>query len=606
MNHDVKVKPTNRTNGIVIMTVLLSLLCTVYSIAAVSISTPQIDAKGDKVLITIPISAGEFEVGKPGLSKNIVFFDIKDATVSKSRLSAALKNSPVLKVSVSQFNSNPAVARAVIYFSPKVTGKDAIKSVEISKESNAILVVIDPFVATGKKAAVISEKVIIPPPPPVPPIERLVSVTFSQADIADVIRALADKSGLNIYAGPDIQGKVSLQVSNQPVGQVLKNILEVNGYLLEKISDSAVKVTRKPEEKPVVALPPPPPPGPVTKVFAIDYANVAEIQNAVTKLISVDVIQNMVPSIPPKIVAGAGTLIITAPADVMQDVEMLIKKLDKPIQQVMIDIRLVNVQIANDKDIGFGWDAMFSGNVGGASAGGFAYSPIAGSVLSAASSLIGLGTNAQSGNIVFNLSNHQYDILGSLRMMVTIDKADILANPKLVAMNNTQSTFDLTEEIPYVEWTYDQQNAILTGTVKFDKKAGIQVTVTPQITSDGRIMLHIIPNQTIHKGDIEVQTSAGGGVSAIPIIDTRKVDVTVMMKNGQTLVIGGLRNKQELITEKKLPWLSDIPMLGELFKQKVTNKTKSDLIMLVTPTIIPDDMGLTPEEKMMYDRVDFF
>jgi len=80
----------------------------------------------------------------------------------------------------------------------------------------------------------------------------------------------------------------------------------------------------------------------------------------------------------------------------------------------------------------------------------------------------------------------------------------------------------------------------------------------------------------------------------------------VMMNNGQTLVIGGLRSKNETLSESKIPWLSDIPMLGNLFKMKSTTTTRNELVILVTPTIVSNDVDLTTEEKMMYDKVDFF
>jgi len=449
------------------------------------------------------------------------------------------------------------------------------------------------------------------------PMDRLVSASFSQADLPDVIRVLSEQAKLNIYAGPEVVGKVTLQVQNRPVGEVLKYVLDINGFNFEQIGDDAVRVYAKPQP---VKPEPPAPKGPITKVFAVDYSSADEIATAIEKLIKVDAIQTMkAPALNKgsrgNVVSGAGTIIVTANDDVMRQVEQLIRKLDKPIQQVMIDIRMVSIQLESNKDLGFGWDGALGGSWNGANAVGVGYTPAMGNLFNTSTTVAGLIsapftagglTNGNLGNFVFNLSTDSRSLVGALKAMIEEQKADLLANPRLIALNNTESNFDLTEELPYVEFQLDQQTNTLTGTAKFDKKAGIQLTVAPQITSDGRIMMRVVPEQTLHKGDVKIQTAAGAPITGIPIIDIRKVDVTVMMNNGQTLVIGGLRSKNETLTESKIPWLSDIPMLGNLFKMKSTATTRSELVILVTPTIVPNDVALTTEEKMMYDKVDFF
>jgi type II secretory pathway component GspD/PulD (secretin) len=589
--------------------------------SAVTVSHPKVDMVNGKTVITIPVSGEKVGFSKPIAAKKVIYIDIDDATV-KERMTEMVKEGAVTKVSVSQFQTTPAnKVRVVLSLVPGVTPIVAKKATSVAMEGKGITISID-NAALGKTVSGTAEQkeskpnevqqAVAPPPPPVPPIDRPVSVAFSQADLTDVIRMLAAKSDLNIYAGPEVTGKVTIEVQNEPVGEVLKNILEVNGFTYVKVSDGSVKVIEKPSLKPT---PPPPPPGPVTKVFAIDYASAGDIRTAISSLLKVDNIQTFQPPLPGKVVSGAGTIIVTAPGDVMTQVEQLIRKLDQPVKQVMIEVRLVSIEVDTDKDIGFGWDAAASGSQSGAGIALAGYSPLAGSLFSAASSGVGLITrptsvgsivNSGSGQFLFSIGSGTKALLGSLQAALETDKAELLSDPKLLTLNNTAATFSLVQELPYIQFQLDQQTNTITGTATFDKKSGITLTITPQITSDGRVMMHVNPVQTIHKGDVDVQEVSGAPVTSIPIINTRSADVTAMLKDGETLVIGGLREKDETSTEYSIPFLSDIPVLGTIFKQKTTQTTKNEFVIFVTPTIIPEDNGLTTEEKMMYDRVDFF
>ncbi len=619
-----EIKVTRNIRKVLLITIILVAVLAV-GVSAITVSHPKVGMVNGKTIITLPVSGEKVGFSRPIAAKKVIYVDIDDATV-KERMTETVKEGAVTKVAVSQFQTTPAnKVRVVLSLASGVTPAIAKKATSVVMEGKNIIISIDnavlgkavSSVAEQKESKPVEVQQVVapppPPPPPVPPIERPVSVAFSQADLTDVIRMLAAKSELNIYAGPEVTGKVTIEVQNEPVGEVLKNILEVNGFTYIKMSDGSVKVIEKPGSKPA---PPPPPPGPVTKVFAVDYASAADIQAAITKLLKVDNIQIYQPptvASGTKLIAGSGTIIVTAPGDVMTQVEQLIRKLDQPIKQVMIEVRLVSMEVDTDKDLGIGWDTLGVGSLGGAAIAMAGYSPLPGTLFSASSavglfgnSASGSITNSGSGQFLFSIGSGTKSVLGAIQASLETDKAELLADPKLLTLNNTVASFNLTQELPYIQFQLDQQTNTLTGTASFDKKSGITLTVTPQITSDGRIIMHVVPTQTIHKGDVEVQEVSGAPLTAIPIINTRSADVTVMLKDGQTLVIGGLREKDVTSTEKTIPGLGDIPVLGALFKTKVTQTTKNEFVIFVTPTIIPEDNGLTTEEKMMYDRVDFF
>ena len=162
-------------------------------------------------------------------------------------------------------------------------------------------------------------------------------------------------------------------------------------------------------------------------------------------------------------------------------------------------------------------------------------------------------------------------------------KAKVLSDPKVATLNNKEASINITSQIPY---DVSQQSgagatAILSHQTVY-VTVGITLKVTPTINSDGRISMKISPNVS--------QPSAGykAGSGIAPGIDTRSADTSVIVKNGDTIVIGGLIHDTQSENVYKVPLLGDIPLLGFFFRQKSISRTRMELLIFVTPSVMAD------------------
>lgn len=188
------------------------------------------------------------------------------------------------------------------------------------------------------------------------------------------------------------------------------------------------------------------------------------------------------------------------------------------------------------------------------------------------------------------IPNYVKSLQQNISMLLTQKKGRLLANPKIIATNNQKSTIDITTE--YLDnKTVTINTSATTGnlqTTTYTKgSAGIQIDITPKISPNGYIYMDLKPSYT-QPGEQEKDPSTNAVV--LTYVNTRELDLKdVRVKDGETLVIGGLIQETESNTQQKIPVLSDIPMLGVLFKASGTEKKRSELIIMVTPKIIKDN-----------------
>ena len=302
-------------------------------------------------------------------------------------------------------------------------------------------------------------------------------------------------------------------------------------------------------------------------------------------------------------------LIITADDATTKAMMEVIKSLDHPQPQVLIKVVFLEVIHNNSLDIGiegqyngqssaFGRIASYLTNynvftnttitsTGGSTTTSQSTSILPSQVIPQNNSYIinnGFGLAAQGAN---PNGAGQYSILGAdftatLRAIAQAGKAQLLSRPSILARNNQPATIQIGQNVPLItNVRYDSfGNAI--NSVSY-QAVGIILKVTPFITSDGLVQMIVQPSTSAIDPSTSIPISAG--VSA-PVIDVRSADTVVITPDGQTVVIGGLmRNDSgEVIT--KIPILGDIPLLGALFKHKVTNDTKTELLIFLTPHVI--------------------
>jgi type II secretory pathway component GspD/PulD (secretin) len=237
----------------------------------------------------------------------------------------------------------------------------------------------------------------------------------------------------------------------------------------------------------------------------------------------------------------SNTVVVNAPADVAENVRALLASVDQPGRQVLFEVRVTDVKPIDDSsNVGI----QFGGN-------GF-----------------GAGAVAQ---FPYTLTKNSIEINAQLNALVQTGHAQILATPRIATVNNHEATLLIGEQYPIV--TVNQQTGYPTVS---NVNIGVQLRVTPTIGSDGSITAELHP-----------EFSAVIGFNAsFPIVANRKVDSTVRVRDGETIVLGGLFQETSSETISKLPFLGDIPILGQFFRNKLASHQRDEVVFLITPHII--------------------
>jgi type II secretory pathway component GspD/PulD (secretin) len=299
-------------------------------------------------------------------------------------------------------------------------------------------------------------------------------------------------------------------------------------------------------------------------------------------------------------------LIVQTFPDRMQEIRRLIAELDKVTKQVLIDTKIVKVKLTDEMDKGFSWEGLF--NLGGKTTyfGSYPFSNIpAGtssptfttrsSVLNSLGGKIGSypfsGTTtnlAASTKTVFGENMHlglisdAADFDTMINYLNTITKTRLLSNPKILVVNNQEAKIHIGERQAYVTstTTQGQTTSTIAEEVVF-VDIGIQLSVTATINDDGFITMKIKPEISSVSSTLVTPTN-----NRIPIIDTSLAETTVMMQDGTTLLIGGLRKEEKTSDGKGTPGLMNIPFLGNMAKTESTKTERTELLIAITPHIV--------------------
>ena len=197
------------------------------------------------------------------------------------------------------------------------------------------------------------------------------------------------------------------------------------------------------------------------------------------------------------------------------------------------------------------------------------------------------------GTLRFGLLNDAVDIDVTLNVLHQQGYAKLLANPRILVIDNETAIFKITRQIPYTELTETSMGGNLTST-KF-KDVGVELEVTPHITRDGMLTLHIKPQFGIHV--------SGGTLNEPPVIDTREADTKALVRDGQTIVLGGLRQSTITRDTWKVPILGDVPLVGGLFQSETELVKETELLIFITPRILVQPT-LSPREVTLFEKTE--
>lgn len=278
-------------------------------------------------------------------------------------------------------------------------------------------------------------------------------------------------------------------------------------------------------------------------------------------------------------------IVVSAYPERMEEVLSVIRSLDAKNKAVLVDVRILQLTLNPSYDYGIDWEKTFSGsrrkelqNI--RFDGSF---PISSSVSSSTSF-------GSVGRILLG-SGDVDEIEIDIRSLKQVQKTNVLANPRLTILNRQEAKINIGDRIPYVVTTTTGtgNNVSVSEEIKFID-VGIILNVTPVINDDGFITMTIRPEISSQTGTLT--TPAGAD---IPVVNTTFVESQVVVKDGQTVILGGLRRDDSTMNTRGLPYLSDVPLLGNLFKSRDESLTKTEIVILITPKVITGAKSITGE-----------
>lgn len=431
--------------------------------------------------------------------------------------------------------------------------------------------------------------------------ENKVWLDFKEADIRDVLRVFARKAQINIVPSQKVQGTVTVKLTDVPWEKALQLILSQNNFVLQKDEDGIYKVFTQDE---IGAVPL------ETKVYTLSYIKASDAKKIITPLLTQD---------RGKIEADetGNKIIVSDVPGKLADIEAVILKLDSRIRQVSIEVRVFERTGGIEKNIGIKWDALKNYKVSATSLkdnfkktetknqkytdwkrtdSTQTLTPVRGDLESEqkTTSIFGDIELAEPNRLLQTetirtaiLSMDDFSL--TLSAYLSDSNTQLISNPKIATVDNRTAEIKVVRQIPIPQYSYnDQTGSYEISSFEF-KEVGIKMNVTPQINQDEYITLEIKPSVTTQYDDKTFVIS--GGSIDIPIIDERSAETKVIVRSGETLVIGGLVASDETKIVKKVPLLGDIPIVQVLFRHKSTVTAKKDLIFFITPTLVDSNLN---------------
>ena len=485
-------------------------------------------------------------------------------------------------------------------------------------DPNAPAPIAPPPVLNGQPAAPAAPGAPTVPPPPAtdvaapgananPNAQR--AREFQGDDVGQVLRLLARQAKINLIVSPQVVGTINMRLEDVTALQTIQIICQAQNY--ELTQTNGVYYVKTAAERAAEAT--------QSDFYTFSYARAAQVVPLLTS-------QLRSKSAAPQVDERTNTVFYQEAKSNVSTIREFLARVDKPTRQVMIEARLVEVTANPVQSYGINWAGVVGSS---ASPQTFRYG---GSTL--ATSTITNTTNAATGAVTSVVSpsalpivnttngvltptdflrngttNNFFSNFGSQLAILDIPSfsatvrflnedadAEFLANPRIVTADNLEATIKIVRNQPVPQLNFNEQTATAVFGGFQDKIYGNTLVVKPSINKDNFITLSVKPEISNHVGD-ETFNFAGAAVTS-PIIDTRTLESNVLIKSGCTLAIGGLLQDQSSKATTKVPILGDIPLLGYLFQEHLNTRTKRNLLIFVTPTIVNQQYGTGLEDQV--------
>ncbi len=437
------------------------------------------------------------------------------------------------------------------------------------------------------------------------------SLNFQNIEVRALLQVIADFTNFNVVTSDTVTGNVTLRLKDVPWDQALDIILQAKGLGLRK-SGNVILIAPKDElnakekieleaKAQIASLEPL-----RTQSFQLNYAKAADVANGLTGQVGAGGQATGVTNT--RILSPRGSVIFEARTNQMfvsdtpsklQEITEMIAKIDIPVRQVLIEARVVIADDAFGRSLGaklgFNDARGIRGGIPGANLGGNNFAAVGGNLNAVGAQTLQPGATAAFGDTNFvslpagnplggdaSVASFAVSLFSAganrflnleLSALEAEGKGKIVSSPRVITADQQKALIEQGEEIPYQSATSSGATAI-----SF-RKANLKLEVTPQITPEGSVIL-----------DVDVTKDSRGTSAGIAgfAINTKHVQTKVLIENGGTVVIGGIFEQNDREDISKVPFLGDVPYLGNLFKTRTRSSTKTEMLIFLTPKVVTD------------------
>ncbi|WP_245968451.1 type IV pilus secretin PilQ [Salinisphaera orenii] len=417
-----------------------------------------------------------------------------------------------------------------------------------------------------------------------------ISLSFQSVDVRAVLQIIADVADVNMVVSDSVTGNMALRLEEVPWDQALDIIMNAKGLGMRRennvISVAPLAEIAAREQAELAARQATRNLAPLrSEIIQINYARAADIANilragraengngnAATGETGGRDVSFLSARGQVTVDDRTNSLLINETREKIDDIRRLVARLDIPVRQVLIESRIVVANRNFSRNLGVSSSAIDNAAYESATGGNY---------LVDSGYSVELPVSNPAGIITTSIISDTFNLDLALSALESENRGDIISAPRVITADGQEANIEQGEEIPYLEAT--EQG---TATTQF-KKAVLSLKVTPQITPNDRIIMSLDVSQDSRGQDAPVQ---GGG--SAPAIDTRSIQTQVLVKDGETVVLGGIYEQENRDVTDRVPLLGELPLVGALFRGTERQRDKRELLLFVTPKILKESLQL--------------
>jgi type IV pilus assembly protein PilQ len=382
----------------------------------------------------------------------------------------------------------------------------------------------------------------------------LISLKAQEAPLNKILSLIAEQHGLNLIIGANVTEQVSVNINGMRLEDALDAILTTNGYTWTQQKNTVI-VSKISAENRISAASQ----GRGVQVFTLNYVTATDVDKIVQGLLSPVGKSFIHQSVPTDHRRAQEQLVVEDLPEYLQRINDYLSQADVPPRQVLIEAHVLQVTLKDNSRHGINLQE----------------------IVRLSNSDVTLSTTglATGGTPTSSLRIQGQDLTGILEAIKATTDAKTLASPKVAVLNNQEASMQVGAKIGYLLTTTTQTSTLQS--VDF-LNVGVILNVLPSITDDGQVLIHVKP---------QVSTGRINPTTQLPESETTEVETSVLLADGEAVVIGGLIKETDSDSRNKVPILGDLWLIGGLFQRRETTRERNEIIITLLPRIIPNDRG---------------